>query len=160
MFVYSMKATTLKFFGVICVALITLIVLITFIEPYQPVSADDDTSAVIQYTKMKSVDDVKSFLLQFGWQTSEDAIETKTVSVPKEFDRVLMEYNEIQKLQSLNLEKYKGKEVLRYTFTVENYPNYEGKVYANVLVYKNKVIGGDICASDPSGFIHGFEITG
>jgi len=35
----------------------------------------------------------------------------------------------------------------------------EGKVYANILVYRNKVIGGDICSADASGFIHGFEKT-
>ena len=38
-----------------------------------------------------------------------------------------------------------------------NYPDYEGTVYANVLVYRNRVIGGDICSADVSGFVHGFE---
>lgn len=158
MFVYSMKASTLKFFGVISIALITLIVLIAFIEPYEPVNAvGSETQAVINYNKIKSADDVKSFLLQFGWQVGADAVETKSVTVPKQFDRVLSDYNEIQKAQGLNLEKYKGKNLTRYTFTVENYPNYEGTVYANVLIYKNKVVAGDICAADRQGFIHGFE---
>ena len=46
---------------------------------------------------------------------------------------------------------------MRYTFTVTNYPSYEETVYANVLVYRNRVIGGDICSADVSGFVHGFE---
>lgn len=158
MFVYSMKASTLKFFAVISFALITLIVLIAFIEPYEPVNAIGENDTVkINYEKIKSPEDVKNFLLQFGWQTSDDAVETKNVNIPKEFDRVLMDYNEIQKSQGLNIEKYKGKKVTRYTFTVENYPDYSGTVYANVLVYKSKVIGGDICSADRQGFIHGFE---
>lgn len=159
MFIYSMKATTLKFFGVICLALVTLIVLIAFIEPYEPVSAGDGASATVNYDKIKNASDVKAFLGQFGWVTGDEPIESANVSVPSKFDRVLSEYNELQKLQGLNLEKYKGKDVVRYTFLVENYPNSETDVYANVLVYKKKVIGGDICSSDVNGFIHGFEIT-
>lgn len=158
MFVYSMKASTLKFFAVISFALITLIVLIAFIEPYEPVNAiGEDDTVKINYEKIKSPEDVKNFLLQFGWQTSDDAVETKNVNIPKEFDRVLMDYNEIQKSQGLNIEKYKGKKVTRYTFTISNYPEYNGTVYANVLVYKSKVIGGDICSADRQGFIHGLE---
>ena len=32
-----------------------------------------------------------------------------------------------------------------------------GKVYVNVIVYRNKVIGGDVCSASIGGFIHGFE---
>ena len=47
----------------------------------------------------------------------------------------------------------------RYTFVVSNYDGYDGKVYANVLVYRNKVVGGDICSAEITGdaFVHGFE---
>ena len=53
--------------------------------------------------------------------------------------------------------KFKNKDVTRYTFAVTNYQGYEGTVYANVLFYRNRVIGGDICSADISGFVHGFE---
>ncbi len=77
MFVYSIKASTLKFFGIICVALVTLIVLIAFIEPYEPVSAagNDSVAAEIKYDKIKNTEDVKSFLSQFGWSGGTDAVE-------------------------------------------------------------------------------------
>ena len=84
-------------------------------------------------------------------------MEVKTVTIPAEFDKVFAAYNEMQKEQGLNLLKFKNKEVTRYTFSVTNYAGYDGTVYANVLVYRNKVIGGDICSADVSGFIHGFE---
>jgi hypothetical protein len=58
----------------------------------------------------------------------------------------------------LDLSKYKKKTVTRYTFMVTDYKGYEGTVYANVLVYRGRVIGGDICSADVSGFIHGFEM--
>ena len=60
----------------------------------------------------------------------------------------------------MNLSGYKKKSVRRYTYVIENYPDYEGTVYANVLVYRGKVIGGDVCSADVDGFIHGFEKNG
>ena len=86
-----------------------------------------------------------------------EPVEVKTVTIPSEFDKVFAAYNELQKEQGLNLSKFKNKEVTRYTFSVTNYPDYDGTVYANVLVYRNRVIGGDVCSADVNGFIHGFE---
>jgi hypothetical protein len=85
------------------------------------------------------------------------SVETREVTIPAQFDKVFAGYNELQKSQGLDLSKYKKKTVTRHTFTVTDYEGYEGTVYANVLVYRNRVIGGDICSADVSGFIHGFE---
>ena len=61
-------------------------------------------------------------------------------------------------LYQLDLSKYKGKTVTRYTYEVTDYPGHEGeKIYANLIVRKNRIIAGDICSAEPSGFIHGFE---
>ena len=68
-----------------------------------------------------------------------------------------MEYNEIQRRQGLDLSAYKKKSVMRYTYAVKNYPDYDGEVLVNILVYKNTVIGGDVCSADVSGFVHGLE---
>ncbi len=46
---------------------------------------------------------------------------------------------------------------MRYTYEITNYEGYEGTVYVNLLVYRNKIVGGDVCSADASGFIHGFE---
>nr|MBQ4318223.1 DUF4830 domain-containing protein [Clostridia bacterium] len=82
--------------------------------------------------------------------------EEAAVTIPSEFDKVFLGYNELQKRQGLNLAKYKRKEITRYTYVVTNYPDYSGTVYANLLVYRNRIIGGDICSADVNGFIHGF----
>ena len=47
--------------------------------------------------------------------------------------------------------------VYNNTYVVTNYEGYSGLVYANLLIYRNRVIGGDVCSADTSGFIHGFE---
>ena len=161
MFIYSFRASTVKLVGVICVALTVLITLIAFVPTYaissQTSATPDDTAVSYSYDKIKSTADVVSFLSQFGWTVAAEPVEVKTVTIPSEFDKVFAAYNEMQKEQGLNLAKYKNKEVTRYTFSVSNYEGYDGTVYANVLVYRNRVIGGDICSADVSGFVHGFE---
>ena len=160
MFIYSLRASTVKLVGVICVALTVLIALIAFVPTYaisSQTSAGVDQEVNYSYDKVKSAEDAVSFLSQFGWTVDPTPTEVKTVTIPAEFDKVFSAYNELQKEQGLNLTKYKNKEVTRYTFTVTNYEGYDGTVYANVLVYRNRVIGGDICSADVTGFVHGFE---
>jgi len=159
MFIYSLRANTIKLVGVICVALTVLITLIAFVPTYAvppDTATDADGEISYRYDKVKTASDAVEFLAQFGWEVNAEPIETKTVTVPSEFDKVFSAYNEIQKTHGLNLNKFKGKDVTRYTFAVTNYPGYEGTVYANVLIYRNRVIGGDVCSADASGFVHGF----
>lgn len=159
MFVCSFKAGTLKLFGVICLSLALLVTLIAFIPTLtdNSVSVGASAGTDISYDKVKSSSDVVNFLSQFGWTVNGAAMESGEAVIPEEFDKVFAGYNQIQKEQGLDLTKYKKKKVMRYTCEITNYPNYEGRVLANVLVYKNKVIGGDICSADASGFVHGFE---
>ena len=153
-----MRAGTVKLVGEVCVALTVLITLIAFVPTYTlSTQAATDVEVSYSYDKVKSAEDAAGFLSQFGWAVDTAPIETKTVTIPAEFDKIFSAYNELQKEQGLDLSKYKRKEVTRYTFSVTNYEGFEGQVYANVLVYRNRVIGGDICSADVTGFVHGFE---
>ena len=164
MCVYSVRATTIKFFGVICVALATLITVIALVPGYvagegdvQVGSDGEEVVQVISYEKVKTAEDAAKFLTQFGWEVNTDDVEEVDVTLPSAFDKILTAYNELQMRQGLNLTKYKNKPVVRYTFTVKNYPGAEGPVLANVLVYRNRVIGGDLCSAEMSGFVTGFD---
>ena len=165
MFIYSFRAATIKFFGIIAVTLVALIAIIVFVPVYAQggVGNTQDTPANVQgsveynYDKVKTSADAANFLAQFGWTVDGANAKSVTVTIPSEFDKVCAAYNEIQRAQGLDLSKYKKKELTRYTFVVTNNKDYEGTVYANVLVYRNKVVGGDICSADVSGFVHGFE---
>ena len=156
MFIYSLKAKTIKLFGLICVALVGVIMIAAFVPNYVATSASAVNSE-INYSKIKNNEDRIAFLKQFGWEVSPEEIESEQVTIPSEFDKIFAGYNEIQKAQGLDLAKYKGKTMMRYTYDVNNYEGYEGKVQANILVYRGKVVGGDICSADINGFIHGFE---
>ena len=164
MFIYSVRASTIKFFAVICIALAGLIALIAFVPSYVSDGAvltggmgSDGKS--YNYDKIKNADAAAEFLKQFGWEVESSSVEVAEITIPDEFDKIFAGYNEIQKSQGLNLTKYKNKKMTRYTFVVSNYDGYDGKVYANVLVYRNKVVGGDICSAEITGnaFVHGFE---
>ena len=58
----------------------------------------------------------------------------------------------MQKKQGLDLSKYAKKRVTRYTYTVTNYDS-DGAVFANLFVYRGKIIACDISSADPKGFV-------
>ena len=72
--------------------------------------------------------------------------------MPENFDRVILGYNELQKKQGLDLSKYQKKRVTRYTYKVTNY-DAEGDVYANLFVYRGKIVACDVCSANPDGFV-------
>ncbi len=157
MFIYSFRASTLRFFAVIGLAVAALAALIIFVPAYDG-DGYTDTVASVKYDGIKTNEDMVKFLEQFGYSVTGEPIESVDVTLPDEFDRVFSGYNELQKAQGLDLSKYRGKTVTRYTYEVTNYPGENnGTVWANVIVRKGRVIGGDICSSDPNGFVHGFE---
>ena len=161
MFVYSMRAGTVRFFGIVCVALAALIALIAFVPGVQPAAAAgsevEDSAEIVRYEKIRSNEDRIAFLAQFGWEVEGEPAESTTVTIPREFDKVFAAYNEMQRRQGLDLSDYSGKTVERYTYTVTNYEGHEGTVLANLLIWRGRVIGGDICSADSNGFVHGFS---
>lgn len=158
MFVCTVRANTLKFFALIAVSLAVLCAIVLAIPEYSPVTTKAVAAEAEKYNyeKIKTVNDVVKFLEQFGWEVEAAPLDEVEIKIPAEFDKVMNSYNELQKNQGLDLSKYRGKTVKRYTFRVTNYPDYNGEVMANVIVYKKKVIGGDICTADVTGFICGF----
>ena len=165
MFVYSFKASTVRILGVVCIALVGIIAMVAFVPTYVtegnadvPAVQVGSESVSVRYDKIRTEQDVVNFLAQFGWQVEGKAIEVKEVTVPGEFDKIYAGYNQMQVAQGLDLTRYKGKTLTRYTFKVSNYEGYEGEVLANVLVWRKKVVGGDICSAEiGGGFVQGFE---
>lgn len=161
MFICTVRANTLKFFGIIALSLVVLCAIVLSIPEYMPVSTKEVSAKTEKYNydKIKTKEDVVSFLSQFGWTVDSTPLEETKIKIPEQFDKVMNSYNELQRNQGLDLSKYRGREVMRYTYKITNFPDYKGTVMANVIVYKNRVIGGDVCSSDVTGFICGFEGT-
>ena len=165
MFIYSLKASTIKVAALAVASVLSLIALVLFIPNDTNNIAANEFSFInvnssqndneFKYGKIKNADDMNAFIASLGWTVEENPNEIVDVTIPAEFNNVYLKYNDIQKQQGLNLEKYKGKSAKRYTYTVTNYPNTTKTVYLNLIIYKNKVIAGDVCTADVNGFVHG-----
>ena len=154
MFVWSVRASTLKFIAVLAVSAAAIGALAVFMPRRE---FRNETAAVKEISRKAAGEEgVKEFLRSYGWEASE-LLDLTDVTIPGEFDSVYESYNTLQKKQDFDLSKYKRKTVQRYTYRIDNYDGYKGAVLADVIVYKNKVIGGDVCSADVNGFVHGFS---
>ena len=107
---------------------------------------------------MKSNQDRIDYLSSYGWEVVEEPIATQELLIPKEMDESYDEYLALQGEQGFDLTKYAGKRVKRYTYEVTNYPTGEAGVQANLLLYKNTVIGGEVLSPQLDGFLHGLAM--
>jgi len=144
MFVYTLKASSIKFFAVILLSVAVLVTIVAVIPDFDAVG--EVAAVTIKYNGINTEEERQSFLEQFGYEINKTPLDITEVTIPEEFDSVYKKYNDIQKAQGLNLNKYQGKEATRYTYEVTNY-GYDGTVLATIIVYKNK----------GEGFMHGFE---
>lgn len=95
------------------------------------------------------------FVRSYGWEIQPHPIECAEVILPREFDDVYLQYNELQKKIGLDLEAYRGMKAVRYTFSVNNYPSeFKEQVRANVLIVRGEAVGGDISTTSLDGFMH------
>ena len=155
MFVVSVKMSTLK---IACVLAALGVVIAFAVWPrgdVQPSVAAGRTVAGIS-TNEKRID----FLQSYGWKVDAQPVEVVEVTIPQTFNQVYQNYNEIQKKQGFDLAKFRGKRVKRWTYNITNYPGYSQRVYGNLLIYDNSVIGGDVSTVALNGFMHGFAAPG
>lgn len=96
-----------------------------------------------------------TFLSSFGWEVESEPIEMREVMIPQTFNDVYTTYNDMQKAQGFDLKPYAGYNCMQYKYLVHNYPS-EREIYATLLVYDSKVIGGDLACADVDGFMRGF----
>ncbi len=95
------------------------------------------------------------FLESLGWQIEREPLEQQTVVIPRQFGEVYGQYNELQRAQGFDLTKYAGCEATRYSYAVTNYPNESSPVVADVIVYRGRVIAGDVQSAALDGFMQG-----
>jgi len=138
--------------------IIVLAVIAAVIIGIVALSGGDDTpTASTSAATMSSNDDRVKFLTELGWQVSTSPTESSQVRIPKDSSEVFDRYNALQKSQGYDLTPYMGKNVMRYVYKVENYPNATEPVYATLLIHKNQIIGGDITDTAAKGLIQGLK---
>lgn len=153
----SKKKAAAVFIGV-CIVIAACIIIVSAVKSNKAdaVGAIESPKIEVSYKNIKDNSQRITFLNAFGWEVTEDPVAIEEIIIPEKFNNIYEEYNKLQKSQDLDLTKYQGKTVRRYTYEVLNYPGTEETVYANLLIYKNRIIGGDVCSAQYKGFMHGF----
>lgn len=116
-----------------------------------------DGKDATQTAALSSNDGRVAFLKSFGWEVTTSPRESGQVKIPSEESEAFRRYNALQKSQGYDLSKFAGKNVMRYVYQVNNFPEATDSVYATVLVYKKEIIGGDVTQSGAKGKIQGFK---
>ena len=146
MFIYSIRASTVKFVGLMLLfaVLIGVVALSGQTGSVFAVSA----ATQIDYSGIKTKENRIAFINNFGVEVDPASEEETAFRMPENFDRVILGYNELQKKQGLDLSKYKNKRVTRYTYRVVGEDS-----YANLFVYRGKIVACDISSASPDGFV-------
>lgn len=152
MFVMTAKLSKTKLFAAGLILLVAIILVVVFVT-----AGGGETGENIPVGETN--DDRVAYLASFGWSVNAQPKQTQQVKIPDSAEnKVFARYNELQLSQGFDLTKYAGKEATRYVYEILNYPEAEEPVYASILVYDGKIIGGDITDSSPNGLIHGFQM--
>ena len=131
-----MGRTAMMYFISVVIIIVTTLMFVLF------ASGETDTNNIV-------------FLKGYGWEVRTKSVEKEDIIIPKPFDRVYENYNDIQLKAGLDLRPYMGMKGVRYTYIVENYPKDVGEeVRANVICINNEPVGGDIMTVSIRGFIH------
>lgn len=152
MFVMTAKLSKTKLFAAGLILLAAIVLVVVFFT-------SGGAEAVDQAPVGATNDDRVAYLASFGWSVNAQPKQSQPVKIPNTSDnKVFARYNELQISQGFDLTQYAGKEVTRYVYEILNYPEAKEPVYASILVYDGKIIGGDITDSAPNGLIHGFQM--
>lgn len=156
MFIFTAKLNRKRAIMII-VALAVLICAIIMIAGFRSKVSTKPASKQVSTVNIKSNEDRVKYLESFGWKVKAQPTDEQEVVIPKEFSKVYTNYASLQKKQGFELSKYGGIEAKRYTYEITNYPTGEKGIVADIIVYRNEVIAGDVQSTSLNGFMHGLN---
>lgn len=109
---------------------------------------DKETEFITAATNEERV----AYLEALGWQVEPQPIETLDLQLPEKLEGEWDAYAKLQKGQGLPFSEFAGQAVKRYTYTVSNYPEIPQGVQANLYLWGDQIIGGDVIFTGQGGF--------
>lgn len=101
----------------------------------------------IAYAMHDTNAELRTYLKSLNWDAGSTPLEVVDVHIPQNFDAVYKNYNALQREVGFDLTPYCGKVVKRHTYLVND------GMRANILIYKGKIIGGDIMRVELAGYM-------
>lgn len=80
------------------------------------------------------------YIATLGITLQGDDYTKKQVTIPQSFSKVYNNYNALQREAGFDLQSYRGKSVIIYTY------NLDSQTVVNLITFKGKLIGGDIAS--------------
>lgn len=157
MFIFTTKFSKRKAIVAVLILAAVLIAVILIAGAIGRSNASKTKEAASLSAVVKNNDQRVNYLNSLGWEVDKSPLEEQKVIIPREFSDVYKKYNDIQKSQGFDLQRYGGIEAQRYTYRVHNYPGASGNVVADLIVYRNEIIAGDVQSNAFDGFMVGLR---
>lgn len=154
MFMVTLSRSGLRKLGALAVCGLALVGTVVGINHFVGSGSVEASAAVTAPAKIETTQDIGSFFNSYGFEVDLTSATVDKVKVPKKWDDSFAAFNEVIRESGLDLEKYKGKTVEKWTLLCPGRSSGEEKVYTILLVYREKPVGAYLLAK-PSG-----EVTG
>lgn len=102
--------------------------------------------------KIITSENITAYLLENGWETDSEMISSEEITIPYEFNETYSHFNDIQKQQGFDLNRFRGENALLITCPVTNYDS-ENDITAELIVKDTQLIAASLICTGKNGFI-------
>ena len=152
MFVVTLNKTSLKRFGIgaMCCALVAFSALLGRYISTRTVSVSASVN------KIESAQDIQTWFMGYGLDVDGASITADKVKIPRKWDDSFSAFNGVVQQSGLDLARYKGKTVEKWTALIPAASKGDLSQYGVLLVYRKKAIGAYLLEK-PSGTVTGIK---
>ena len=150
MFVVTLNKASLKKFGIgaMCCALVAFSALLGRYISTRTVSVSASVN------KIESAQDIQTWFTGYGLDVDGASITADKVKIPRKWDDSFSAFNGVVQQSGLDLARYKGKTVEKWTALIPAASKGDLSQYGVLLVYRKKAIGAYLLEK-PSGTVTG-----
>ena len=152
MFVVTLSKTSLKKVG-LGVACCALVVFSAMLGRYISTRTVAVSAAV---NKIESAQDIQTWFTGYGMDVDGASITADKVKIPRKWDDSFSAFNGVVQQSGMDLAKYKGKTVEKWSALIPAASSGETSRYGVLLVYKKKAVGAYLLEK-PSGVVMGLQ---
>ena len=152
MFVVTLNQTSLKKFG-LGVACCALVVFSAMLGRYISTRTAPVAASV---NKIESAQDIQTWFTGYGLDVDGATITADKVKIPRKWDDSFSAFNGVVQQSGMDLTRYKGKTVEKWTALIPAASRGEASSYGVLLVYRKKAVGAYLLEK-PSGTVTGLK---